>query len=166
MALFVFSLWSASKAKWSPDFLWQHEQSYAVTIRHYGNVRLWREWPHGVRQTFTTAHLWIRQVNILNEQHTKQKRMLSDFSMLMKLMCSSLLSGLGSSGRYISNASLDVLPVKGPPLSPSEPVLKQPELKLENTWSIKPEQLVLTAPTFSKTHLSLRMWYWKWPQMV
>uniref|UniRef100_A0A9J8D3K7 Centrosomal protein 192 n=1 Tax=Cyprinus carpio carpio TaxID=630221 RepID=A0A9J8D3K7_CYPCA len=53
------------------------------------------------------------------------------------------------SGRYISNVSLDVLPVKGPPLSPSEPVLKQPELKLENTWSIKPEQLVLTAPTFN-----------------
>uniref|UniRef100_A0A673HZB6 Centrosomal protein 192 n=1 Tax=Sinocyclocheilus rhinocerous TaxID=307959 RepID=A0A673HZB6_9TELE len=58
-------------------------------------------------------------------------------------------NGLGSSGRYISNVSLDVLPVKGPPLSPSEPVLKQPELNLENTWSIKPEQLVLTAPTFN-----------------
>ncbi|XP_016300149.1 centrosomal protein of 192 kDa isoform X2 [Sinocyclocheilus anshuiensis] len=53
-------------------------------------------------------------------------------------------SGLGSSGRYISNVSLDVLPVKGPPLSPSEP-----ELNLENTWSIKPEQLVLTAPAFN-----------------
>ncbi|XP_016423165.1 centrosomal protein of 192 kDa-like [Sinocyclocheilus rhinocerous] len=62
---------------------------------------------------------------------------------------SSPRSGLGSSGRYISNVSLDVLPVKGPPLSPSEPVLKQPELNLENTWSIKPEQLVLTAPTFN-----------------
>uniref|UniRef100_A0A672PKE0 Centrosomal protein 192 n=1 Tax=Sinocyclocheilus grahami TaxID=75366 RepID=A0A672PKE0_SINGR len=62
---------------------------------------------------------------------------------------SSLLSGLGSSGRYISNVSLDVLPVKGPPLSPSEPVLKQTELNLENTWSIKPEQLVLTAPTIN-----------------
>ncbi|XP_016418921.1 centrosomal protein of 192 kDa isoform X3 [Sinocyclocheilus rhinocerous] len=61
----------------------------------------------------------------------------------------SLLSGLGSSGRYISNVSLDVLPVKGPPLSPSEPVLKQTELNLENTWSIKPEQLVLTAPTIN-----------------
>ncbi|XP_059423364.1 centrosomal protein of 192 kDa isoform X2 [Carassius carassius] len=58
-------------------------------------------------------------------------------------------SGLGSSGRYISNASLDVLPVKGPPLSPSEPVLKQTELNLENTWSIKPEQLVLTASTIN-----------------
>ncbi|RXN05910.1 centrosomal protein of 192 kDa-like [Labeo rohita] len=58
-------------------------------------------------------------------------------------------SGLGSSGRYISNVSLDVLPVKGPPLSPSEPVLKQTELNLENTWSIKPEQLVLTAPTIN-----------------
>lgn len=53
-------------------------------------------------------------------------------------------SGLGSSGRYISNASLDVLPVKGPPLCPSEPVLK-----LENSWSIKPDQLVLTAPTIN-----------------
>uniref|UniRef100_A0A672PXX5 Centrosomal protein 192 n=1 Tax=Sinocyclocheilus grahami TaxID=75366 RepID=A0A672PXX5_SINGR len=50
-----------------------------------------------------------------------------------------------------SNVSLDVLPVKGPPLSSSEPVLKQPELNLENTWSIKPEQLVLTAPTFTDT---------------
>lgn len=84
----------------------------------------------------------------------------------MNLMCSSPRSGLGSSGRYISNVSLDVLPVKGPPLSPSEPVLKQTELNLENTWSIKPEQLVLTAPTISKTHLSLRMWYWKWLQVV
>uniref|UniRef100_A0A8C1RCP5 Centrosomal protein 192 n=1 Tax=Cyprinus carpio TaxID=7962 RepID=A0A8C1RCP5_CYPCA len=65
------------------------------------------------------------------------------------LMCSSLLSGLGSSGRYISNASLDVLPVKGPPLSPSEPVLKRTEMNIENTWSIKPEQLVLTAPTIN-----------------
>lgn len=63
----------------------------------------------------------------------------------MKLMCSSQCSGLGSSGRYVSNVSLDVLPVKGPPLSPSEPVLK-----LENSWSIKPDQLVLTAPTISK----------------
>ncbi|XP_073728008.1 centrosomal protein of 192 kDa isoform X2 [Misgurnus anguillicaudatus] len=53
-------------------------------------------------------------------------------------------SGLGSSGRYISNVSLDVLPVKGPPLSPTEPVPK-----LENTWSIKPDQLVLTAPTIN-----------------
>lgn len=76
--------------------------------------------------------------------------MLSDFTVLMKLMCSSPRSGLGSSGRYISNVSLDVLPVKGPPLSPSGPVLKQTELNLENTWSIKPEQLVLTAPTISK----------------
>lgn len=83
--------------------------------------------------------------------------MLSEFTLLMNLMCSSPRSGLGSSGRYISNVSLDVLPVKGPPLSPSEPVLKQTELNLENTWSIKPEQLVLTAPTISKTHLSLRM---------
>ncbi|XP_052000198.1 centrosomal protein of 192 kDa-like isoform X3 [Xyrauchen texanus] len=58
-------------------------------------------------------------------------------------------SGLGSSGRYISNVSLDVLPVKGPPLSSSEPVLKQTELNLENTWSIKPEQLVLSAPTIN-----------------
>ncbi|XP_051577285.1 centrosomal protein of 192 kDa-like isoform X2 [Myxocyprinus asiaticus] len=58
-------------------------------------------------------------------------------------------SGLGSSGRYISNVSLDVLPVKGPPLSSSEPVLKQTELNLENTWSIKPKQLVLNAPTIN-----------------
>uniref|UniRef100_A0A8C2JQY5 Centrosomal protein 192 n=1 Tax=Cyprinus carpio TaxID=7962 RepID=A0A8C2JQY5_CYPCA len=48
-----------------------------------------------------------------------------------------------------SNASLDVLPVKGPPLSPSEPVLKRTEMNIENTWSIKPEQLVLTAPTIN-----------------
>uniref|UniRef100_A0A9J7ZD47 Centrosomal protein 192 n=1 Tax=Cyprinus carpio carpio TaxID=630221 RepID=A0A9J7ZD47_CYPCA len=48
-----------------------------------------------------------------------------------------------------SNASLDVLPVKGPPLNPSEPVLKRTEMNIENTWSIKPEQLVLTAPTIN-----------------
>ncbi|XP_056618795.1 centrosomal protein of 192 kDa isoform X1 [Triplophysa dalaica] len=57
---------------------------------------------------------------------------------------SSQCSGFGASGRYISNVSLDVLPVKGPPLSPSEPVPK-----LENSWSIKPDQLVLTAPTIN-----------------
>ncbi|XP_052003508.1 centrosomal protein of 192 kDa-like isoform X2 [Xyrauchen texanus] len=58
-------------------------------------------------------------------------------------------SGLGSLGRHISNVSLDVLPVKGPPLSSSEPVLKQTKMNLENTWSIKPEQLVLTAPAIN-----------------
>lgn len=72
----------------------------------------------------------------------------------MKLMCSSQCSGLGSSGRYISNVSLDVLPVKGPPLSPSEPVPK-----LENSWSIKPDQLVLTAPTISKIYFIVGMWF-------
>ncbi|KAI4871290.1 hypothetical protein NFI96_019814 [Prochilodus magdalenae] len=58
-------------------------------------------------------------------------------------------SGLGTSERHFSNVSLDVLPVKGPPLSISEPVLKQAEPPVGDTWSIQPEQLVLTAPTIN-----------------
>ncbi|XP_056332070.1 centrosomal protein of 192 kDa [Danio aesculapii] len=60
---------------------------------------------------------------------------------------SSSCSSLGSLSHYISNVSLDVLPVKGPSFSPSEPVLKKTEPNMENTWSIKPEQMVLTVPT-------------------
>ncbi|XP_072535710.1 centrosomal protein of 192 kDa isoform X2 [Salminus brasiliensis] len=60
-------------------------------------------------------------------------------------------SGLGTSERQFSNVSLDVLPVKGPPLCISEPVLKRHEPPVGNTWSIQPEQLVLTAPTISGT---------------
>ncbi|XP_066539103.1 centrosomal protein of 192 kDa [Hoplias malabaricus] len=58
-------------------------------------------------------------------------------------------SGLGMSERHFSNVSLDVLPVKGPPLCISEPVPKQTEPVVGNTWSIQPEQLVLTAPTIN-----------------
>lgn len=59
-------------------------------------------------------------------------------------------SGLGTSERHFSNVSLDVLPVRGPPLCVTEPVLKRTESSsLDNTWSIQPEQLVLTAPTIS-----------------
>ncbi|XP_037393064.1 centrosomal protein of 192 kDa [Pygocentrus nattereri] len=58
-------------------------------------------------------------------------------------------SGLGTPERHFSNVSLDVLPVKGPPLRVSEPVLKQTEPPVGNTWSIQPEQLVLTAPTIN-----------------
>ncbi|XP_036441100.1 LOW QUALITY PROTEIN: centrosomal protein of 192 kDa [Colossoma macropomum] len=58
-------------------------------------------------------------------------------------------SGLGTPERHFSNVSLDVLPVKGPPLRVSEPVLKQTEPPVGNTWSIHPEQLVLTAPTIN-----------------
>ncbi|KAI5618124.1 centrosomal protein of 192 kDa isoform X2, partial [Silurus asotus] len=48
-----------------------------------------------------------------------------------------------------SNVSLDVLPVKGPPLCPSQPVVKRTNSSVDNTWSIQPEQLVLTAPTIT-----------------
>ncbi|XP_060778074.1 centrosomal protein of 192 kDa isoform X3 [Neoarius graeffei] len=58
-------------------------------------------------------------------------------------------SGLGTSERHFSNVSLDVLPVRGPPLCATEPVLKRTESSLDNTWSIQPEQLVLTAPTIT-----------------
>ncbi|XP_046702949.1 centrosomal protein of 192 kDa isoform X2 [Silurus meridionalis] len=58
-------------------------------------------------------------------------------------------SGLGTSERHFSNVSLDVLPVKGPPLCPSQPVVKRTESSVDNTWSIQPEQLVLTAPTIT-----------------
>lgn len=78
--------------------------------------------------------------------------MLSDFT-LLKLTSSYSCSSLGSLSHYISNVSLDVLPVKGPPFSPSEPVLIKTEPNMENTWSIKPEQMVLTVPTISKAHL-------------
>lgn len=62
-------------------------------------------------------------------------------------------SGLGTSERHFSNVSLDVLPVKGPPLSVSEPVLKRTEPPVDNTWTIQPEQLVLTAPTISESYI-------------
>ncbi|XP_007250498.3 centrosomal protein of 192 kDa isoform X2 [Astyanax mexicanus] len=58
-------------------------------------------------------------------------------------------SGLGTSERQFSNVSLDVLPVKGPPLCISEPVLKRTEPPVDNTWGIQPEQLVLAAPTIN-----------------
>ncbi|MCJ8728567.1 hypothetical protein PDJAM_G00005970 [Pangasius djambal] len=58
-------------------------------------------------------------------------------------------SGLGTSERHFSNVSLDVLPVKGPPLCASGPVLKRTESSVDNTWSVQPEQLVLTAPTIT-----------------
>uniref|UniRef100_A0A8B9KK80 Centrosomal protein 192 n=1 Tax=Astyanax mexicanus TaxID=7994 RepID=A0A8B9KK80_ASTMX len=60
-------------------------------------------------------------------------------------------SGLGTSERQFSNVSLDVLPVKGPPLCISEPVLKRTEPPVDNTWGIQPEQLVLAAPTISES---------------
>ncbi|KAI1894106.1 hypothetical protein AGOR_G00112410 [Albula goreensis] len=64
-------------------------------------------------------------------------------------------SGIGNSDRHISNVSLDVLPVKGPqgpPLSlnVAAPALKDPSNpggEQQDSWSIQPEQLVLTAPT-------------------
>uniref|UniRef100_A0A8B9KIS4 Centrosomal protein 192 n=1 Tax=Astyanax mexicanus TaxID=7994 RepID=A0A8B9KIS4_ASTMX len=59
--------------------------------------------------------------------------------------------GLGTSERQFSNVSLDVLPVKGPPLCISEPVLKRTEPPVDNTWGIQPEQLVLAAPTITDT---------------
>ncbi|XP_027005077.2 centrosomal protein of 192 kDa isoform X2 [Tachysurus fulvidraco] len=58
-------------------------------------------------------------------------------------------SGLGTSERHFSNVSLDVLPVKGPSLCVSEPMLKRAESSVDYTWSVQPELLVLTAPTIN-----------------
>ncbi|TRY60767.1 hypothetical protein DNTS_029619 [Danionella cerebrum] len=71
---------------------------------------------------------------------------------LMSTRSSQLLPGVSDSGldpssRNISNVSLDVLPVKGP----SEAGRKKTEPRLENTWSMKPENLVLTLPTINST---------------
>ncbi|RXM28469.1 Centrosomal protein of 192 kDa [Acipenser ruthenus] len=60
-------------------------------------------------------------------------------------------SGLRNPDRHVSNASLDVLPVKGPQgppltLSVSDKVLNK-SLEPQQTWSIQPEQLILSAPS-------------------
>ncbi|KAK6325938.1 hypothetical protein J4Q44_G00015820 [Coregonus suidteri] len=62
-------------------------------------------------------------------------------------------SGFGNSDRHISNVSLDVLPVKGP----QGPALPRTEASRTGTepgdhrdsWSLQPEQLVLTSPTIN-----------------
>ncbi|XP_041101090.1 centrosomal protein of 192 kDa isoform X4 [Polyodon spathula] len=59
--------------------------------------------------------------------------------------------GLQNPDRHVSNASLDVLPVKGPQgppltLSASDKVLNK-SLEPQQTWSIQPEQLILSAPS-------------------
>uniref|UniRef100_A0AAY4DD36 Centrosomal protein 192 n=1 Tax=Denticeps clupeoides TaxID=299321 RepID=A0AAY4DD36_9TELE len=56
------------------------------------------------------------------------------------------LSGFGHTDRQHGNVSLDVLPVKGPPLTSTD-VKHTAEQK--GTWSIKPDQMVLTAPSIS-----------------
>ncbi|XP_029927859.1 centrosomal protein of 192 kDa isoform X2 [Myripristis murdjan] len=58
------------------------------------------------------------------------------------------------SGFTNGNVSLDVLPVKGPQgpaLRVSEPSLKaaEPSARQQESWTIHPEQLVLTAPTIN-----------------
>ncbi|KAG7470070.1 hypothetical protein MATL_G00135730 [Megalops atlanticus] len=65
-------------------------------------------------------------------------------------------SGFGNSDRHVSNVSLDVLPVKGPQGPPlalpvGDPTLKGPSNPgaPQDSWSVQPEQLVLTAPTIS-----------------
>uniref|UniRef100_A0AAY4DD72 Centrosomal protein 192 n=1 Tax=Denticeps clupeoides TaxID=299321 RepID=A0AAY4DD72_9TELE len=55
-------------------------------------------------------------------------------------------SGFGHTDRQHGNVSLDVLPVKGPPLTSTD-VKHTAEQK--GTWSIKPDQMVLTAPSIS-----------------
>ncbi|XP_076844541.1 centrosomal protein of 192 kDa [Brachyhypopomus gauderio] len=64
-------------------------------------------------------------------------------------------SGLGMSERHFSNVSLDVLPVKGPPLCVS-----QPGPPAEQRWSLQPCQLLLTAPSTNGTtdtkHVQIR----------
>nr|XP_015213299.1 PREDICTED: centrosomal protein of 192 kDa [Lepisosteus oculatus] len=62
-------------------------------------------------------------------------------------------SGFGSSDRHIGNVSLDVLPVKGPQGPPLALNVPDPALSTSceppDTWSVVPEQLVLTAPTIN-----------------
>ncbi|KAM8966922.1 centrosomal protein of 192 kDa [Pelodytes ibericus] len=61
-------------------------------------------------------------------------------------------SALGSTERDIENTSLDVLPVKGPQgplLSSNTNKPLQESTVREQTWSVKPESLVLTAPSLS-----------------
>ncbi|KAJ8288500.1 hypothetical protein COCON_G00011590 [Conger conger] len=67
-------------------------------------------------------------------------------------------SGFGTSDRHVSNVSLDVLPVRGPQgphlaLNVAAPALKgQPDpAGPQESWSVRPEQLVLTAPTLSSS---------------
>ncbi|XP_035234823.1 centrosomal protein of 192 kDa isoform X1 [Anguilla anguilla] len=68
-------------------------------------------------------------------------------------------SGFGNSDRHVSNVSLDVLPVRGPQGPPLALNVAAPALKGQSdpagpqgdSWSVRPEQLVLTAPTLSST---------------
>ncbi|XP_045082076.1 centrosomal protein of 192 kDa isoform X2 [Coregonus clupeaformis] len=62
-------------------------------------------------------------------------------------------SGFGNSDRHISNVSLDVLPVKGPQ-GPALPRTEASRMGTEpgdhrDSWSLQPEQLVLTSPTIN-----------------
>ncbi|XP_029446800.1 centrosomal protein of 192 kDa isoform X2 [Rhinatrema bivittatum] len=58
-------------------------------------------------------------------------------------------SGIGNSERNISNTSLDVLPVKGPQGAPLCSNIVESAHKFEQTWTIQPEHLILTASSIS-----------------
>nr|XP_033790035.1 centrosomal protein of 192 kDa isoform X2 [Geotrypetes seraphini] len=55
----------------------------------------------------------------------------------------------GNTERHISNMSLDVLPVKGPQGPPLCLNIVDSACKIEQTWTIHPEHLILTAPSIS-----------------
>lgn len=62
-----------------------------------------------------------------------------------------------NSVRHI-NATLDVLPVKGPqgpPLPVKTDDLIQNQVDVQQTWTVKPEHLILTPPSISKYFLKL-----------
>ncbi|XP_064409611.1 centrosomal protein of 192 kDa isoform X3 [Latimeria chalumnae] len=62
-------------------------------------------------------------------------------------------SGLGNSDRPTSSTSLDVLPVRGPQGPPLAlgvaDLVQNKSLEPQKTWTIQPEQLILTAPSIS-----------------
>ncbi|XP_068788214.1 centrosomal protein of 192 kDa isoform X2 [Struthio camelus] len=69
------------------------------------------------------------------------------------LQCHSESDRFGNSVRHI-NATLDVLPVKGPqgpPLPVKTDDLIQNKLVDQETWAVKPEYLILTSPSISGT---------------
>ncbi|XP_030044497.1 centrosomal protein of 192 kDa-like, partial [Microcaecilia unicolor] len=58
-------------------------------------------------------------------------------------------SGIGNPDGHISNMSLDVLPVKGPQGPPLCLNIVDSACKIEQTWTIQPEHLILTSPSIS-----------------
>uniref|UniRef100_A0A8C5R1G7 Centrosomal protein 192 n=1 Tax=Leptobrachium leishanense TaxID=445787 RepID=A0A8C5R1G7_9ANUR len=72
----------------------------------------------------------------------------------------SIDSSVGCTEGNLGNSSLDVLPVKGPqgpPLSSSTNKSIQKSAVPEQTWSIHPELLLLSAPTINLTHRQIKL---------